>query len=176
MRYSLLTLILVISWLSSGIAVFIFSECCWAFDRNSSTNYSLEQVAASTNKSPDGTRWIRLVIPDCDYGGVWETRLDSQGVHDEFLDYFFLPDGKYQMRQVGFLNDETILGLIDNPVNGVDHVEIVGWRRRFPEWWWGHFYRPEVWIFVGLTCVLFWCVIKWLRTRKNMTTASKSPA
>ena len=145
------------------MAIFAF-DARWVFDPESSTNYSLEQVAfsAKQTRSPDGTRGISLDIPDCDYGWIWDEKLARRG-SPAFLDFFFLPHGKYQMQQVGFLNNDTILGVIPNQENNVDHFETVAWRRRYPEWWWGHFYRPEVWIFLVLTALLAERFARWRR-------------
>jgi len=37
--------------------------------------------------------------------------------------------------------------------------------RRFPEWWWGHFYRPEVWAAVAIGAAWLWSVARWARGR-----------
>jgi WD40 repeat protein len=39
------------------------------------------------------------------------------------------------------------------------------WRRRRPEWWWGHFYRPEVWVAFVLGLIWLGSVVKYLRRR-----------
>jgi hypothetical protein len=39
------------------------------------------------------------------------------------------------------------------------------WRRRRPEWWWGHFYRPEVWAAVVFGVLWLGSVVKYLRRR-----------
>lgn len=31
------------------------------------------------------------------------------------------------------------------------------WRRRRPEWWWGHFYRAEVWAGIVIGILWVWC-------------------
>jgi hypothetical protein len=41
--------------------------------------------------------------------------------------------------------------------------------RRRPEWWWGHFYRPEVWAAAVFGAVWFWSVATWLwRNRRRI--------
>jgi len=53
-----------------------------------------------------------------------------------------------------------------------DHCLIAGnmlFRRRHPERWWGHFYRPEVWAAAVSGAVWFWSVATWLwRNRRRM--------
>jgi WD40 repeat protein len=39
------------------------------------------------------------------------------------------------------------------------------YRRRFPEWWWGHFYRLEVWAAIVLGIAWLWSVARWARGR-----------
>lgn len=48
---------------------------------------------------------------------------------------------------VFFLDDDTLVFV---RVEGERDDEIAGvvWRRIYPEWWWGNFYRPEVWLAV----------------------------
>jgi hypothetical protein len=38
---------------------------------------------------------------------------------------------------------------------------VTKWRRRFPEAWWGHFYRPEVWGVMGTLISLGLCSVLW---------------
>lgn len=41
------------------------------------------------------------------------------------------------------------------------------WHRRYPEWWWGHLYRPEVWALVVVMMVLVAQVVReWKRRAK----------
>jgi hypothetical protein len=65
----------------------------------------------------------------------------------------------------GFIEDNTIaFELIPVEPNVRTKIERVLFRRRFPEWWWGHFYRPEVWVFALLTIFL---LVRFVRTRKK---------
>ena len=34
------------------------------------------------------------------------------------------------------------------------------WRRRFPEWWWGHLFRPEVWAAIIVCVGLVWSIVR----------------
>lgn len=44
---------------------------------------------------------------------------------------------------------------LDRKISSIKYG-LVYYRRRFPEWWWGHFYRPEVWALIGLTLIIAW--------------------
>jgi len=53
------------------------------------------------------------------------------------------------------------------------------YRRRFPEWWWGHLYRPEVWAAVGIGAAWLWSVVRWGRMqlkRRRAAQLSRPPA
>jgi WD40 repeat protein len=41
------------------------------------------------------------------------------------------------------------------------------WRRRRPEWWWGHFYRPEVWAAVVFGLLWLRRVVTWATGRRR---------
>jgi len=63
-----------------------------------------------------------------------------------------------------FGNDDTLF--LDN------YREFQIYHRRFPEWWWGHFYRPEVWLSIVLSGLLVWKFI----TRALRFSASRPDA
>jgi len=48
--------------------------------------------------------------------------------------------------------------------------KIVVFSRRFPEWWWGHFYRVETWLAIVLGFMLLWRFGRWI-LRKPKSTA-----
>lgn len=60
---------------------------------------------------------------------------------------------------VAFLSDDVLV--CSDPFN-VDNNRL--FHRRHPEWWWGHFYRPEVWASIAL---IFSLVIHLVRARKQ---------
>jgi hypothetical protein len=39
-------------------------------------------------------------------------------------------------------------------------LSIRRYKRTHPEWWWGHFYRPEVWAFLFFCTLLLWRLIR----------------
>jgi len=57
-------------------------------------------------------------------------------------------DGSAKLSFPVFFRDNDTLVFVR--VEGERDDEFVGivWRRIYPEWWWGHFYRPEVWLAV----------------------------
>ncbi len=65
-----------------------------------------------------------------------------------------------------------------------DHLALVAhfgnvlhlFRRRFPEWWWGHFYRPEVWAAIVLGGAWLWSVARWAKGRMRERRAAGSEA
>ncbi len=52
-----------------------------------------------------------------------------------------------------FFDDDTLLC---SPLINLEFSFYQVWRRRYPEWWWGHFYRVEVWLAVLLPLVGIW--------------------
>lgn len=59
-----------------------------------------------------------------------------------------------------FGDNDTILCVLAR-----DKVEYELYRRRYPEWWWGHFYRVEVWVTVVCGGGLIWRLLQ--RKRKS---------
>jgi len=49
-------------------------------------------------------------------------------------------------------------------------------HRRFPEWWWGHFYRPEVWLAIGLSVLLIWRAARSRRAPVTRSSGLRVPA
>jgi WD40 repeat protein len=47
------------------------------------------------------------------------------------------------------------------------------WQRRFPEWWWGHLYRPEVWLTGVVGLLWLWRVA--LYVARQLRRSPKSP-
>jgi len=46
-------------------------------------------------------------------------------------------------------------------------LQIITWR--FPRAWWGHFYRPEVWLMIIFGSLWLWRVRGWWRERRRAT-------
>ncbi|MBI3829623.1 MAG: hypothetical protein HY291_08910 [Planctomycetes bacterium] len=75
---------------------------------------------------------------------------------------------------IGFEDDDTLLFACGVLRNGrLTNPKIIVLHRRFPEWWWGHFYRPEVWLTIIFGSLWLWRVIRWFRERRKAVTAMK---
>ena len=58
-----------------------------------------------------------------------------------------------------FLDDNTIISIHSDKATGSV------WRRRYPEWWWGHFYRPELWLLLVFGSLWMWRIVCAFRKR-----------
>jgi len=65
-----------------------------------------------------------------------------------------------------FIDDDTISMLATfHPPGDLEAHQYRIYRRRFPEWWWGHFYRPEVWTSITLCVALLVRALRFRRRR-----------
>ena len=152
MRFSLGTLMLVVLWTGTLMLVW-FQREPWL--RASTRNYARP-------KDENGNLQLRGFA-------LREVSVDKRRrveIHhrDEFPDCVAVVEnsgsneGRILWRRNGnfydavFVDDDTLT--IDN------YLLMQTYRRRFPEWWWGHFYRPEVWCAIALSGVLIWRVLK----------------
>jgi len=74
-------------------------------------------------------------------------------------------DGKILFRpptcvSIHFLDADTMLLV---PVKNAANRPPELWCRRHPEWWWGHFYRPEVWVAFVFGALCLWRVWRTLK-------------
>jgi hypothetical protein len=117
------------------------------------------------SRSPDGTR--QFAVYKC-VDRMAMTILDKNG-----NDLFVFPGSHTGS---GFTDDDTIMRFYgnwpDEKIEPDDYYEV--WRRRYPEWWWGHFYRPEVWLTIIFGSLWFWGVVGWFRRRRRL--AGKTPS
>jgi len=105
--------------------------------------------------SPDGTRVVdsfgnAIVI----FGASSATRA-SRATRVR-LQTFADPDVRFL--KAGFMNDDTILATVE--VGSLGKKKYLLFKRRFPEWWWGHFYRPEVWLLPFWLGLIVWTIRK----------------
>ena len=61
----------------------------------------------------------------------------------------------------------------DSPDGPPDGGTVV-YRRHFPEYWWGHFTRLEVWFALVLGAAWLWAVATWVRRNINITRGAKA--
>lgn len=145
MRFSLATLLLIALLAASLMAVWFRREA-WYLDP---TWYSSEKIQAMNpfaGESPDGTRNAWLVHSgNPTFYGIQDTR-------DRFDKYIYLivPEPDYVFHTPAFLDDNTIRLQVPYELLSRQNEPSRLYRRRFPEWWWGHFYRPEVWACIVL--------------------------
>jgi len=59
-----------------------------------------------------------------------------------------------------FIDDDTIVAIAELNLPSTGAPQYVIFKRRFPEWWWGHFYRPEVWLLPLCLGLIVWTIRK----------------
>lgn len=103
-------------------------------------------------QSPDGTRYLNNQHSGRPMVG-FETAI-FDGKNSEELCRF-----ETEYPHTVFLTDDVLL--CSDPFSLDNNIL---YRRRHPEWWWGHFYRPEVWASIAL---FFSLVIHLVRARNQ---------
>ena len=146
MRFSLGTLILVILWLAALALVWLQREPWVRF--YPAGGIVIGSIEHSTSCDTQRRIEIRHIdeSPDC-------VVIVANSGSDEGR-VLWEKDGNFR---VATLFDENTMGLDDYQIPEYYH-------RRFPEWWWGHFYRPEVWTAIVLSGVLLLQLIRRART------------
>jgi len=171
MRFSLLTFL--IATICVGLAPYVYLHSSpW---EPQPQTYTLEEVEALLNgkktspRSPDSTRRIY-------YDG-------SVGIQDErdrnilhlfslrdsssaFEMMFVSPTDKTPMHMsMGFIDDNRLLMAHAVTKGGKEDLRGRIWHRQYPEWWWGHLYRPEVWAMVAACLALAIQLFRGMRKR-----------
>jgi len=109
--------------------------------------------------SPDGTRIIS--VDEFHHSiSIYENSAGSPGRVLAYLEY-----AKELLSAPQFRSDGTIWAIAairdsNNTVMSTNPRRAFVFVRRFPEWWWGHFYRPEVWFFPLLLGAVIWSIRK----------------
>jgi len=147
-RYTLLTLLLLTLWLALALLV-VTRWNAWTISSDAirSEEIPLELRHrfltypvgdAETRLSPDGSRYLY----DPEYGPleIWDIRNTP-----------LAPIPRTDHYLIGFATDDCIL-----MGSSLDPTRFRVLHRRHPEWWWGHFYRPEMWVLLALTAVFVW--------------------
>jgi hypothetical protein len=147
-RFSLMTLLLISVWVGAGLGVWFRREA-WVLERIERDPTLVPSYPAAVNISaaPDGIRKLHTTNP-------FTGRIDIYD--DQSADFSYTIDYRDETRMIfdaQFENDDLIsfFAMFNAPQ---DEFVLVYMRRRFPEWWWGHFYRLEVWAFALITIVL----------------------
>ena len=162
-RFSLATLLLVVLWIGAVMAVWTRRDAWYEIKREVRTvNYQsrYEDVRSIFEElsglSPDGTRILAPDYPKYEAAEIFSN------AHPEICLYKF---HHAIGRGYGFLDDDTAIFEADYRTWSGHGREFSYYRRRFPEWWWGHFYRPEVWLFSVLSGMLVWRIGKAIRNK-----------
>jgi hypothetical protein len=130
--------------------------------------------------SPDGSRFFDLYAPELESNRIYDSeksfcrrnRIFDFGLYDHVL------NTRSSIRSLrhyawGFIDDDQCVMRLEDSGNSTGRYRV--WHRRFPEWWWGHFYRPEVWLLIIFGSLWGWQVIRWFRRRKTYPSDQPSP-
>ena len=63
----------------------------------------------------------------------------------------------------------------DRIVSGEADGRIIVWERCFPEWWWGLFVRPDVWLASVFGALWLWRVSRWIQNTRGMSASARTP-
>ncbi len=126
----------------------------------------LNKDVRERQRSPDGTR--------CFTGFTNDRMLYGNGTGFNFSRYDYDSDSKYVMGQAddpstthypyGFVDDDHCIMAVSIRKSP---VRFRVWYRRFPEWWWGQFYRPEVWLGIAFALVLSVKLVRAIRHHRT---------
>ena len=126
--------------------------------------------------SPDGTRYfypghtsldIDNVIYDAhghaNGGGLFDFNIRDYGSEWAFLLNYWSAQSRLQST-AGFIDDNQCVMRFRYDR---DLILCRVWHRRYPEWWWGHFYRPEVWAAGALGLMWIFKAMRFIRKRRG---------
>jgi len=169
MRFSLGTLLLLVLWIALGMAVWAYRD---PWQLRNTVPRELKPARDEPLLAPDGRRF--LTSPPWGGGPLFVVEVAPGTVSKDtlFVDYtenvLFKFKDSISPRDCTFIDDDTI-GFVhmEWPMSGAEPVWIeTAYHRRFPEWWWGHFYRVEVWLFTLVTVVLVFRGYNFLQNRR----------
>lgn len=169
MRFSLITLLLISIWCGAALGVWFRREA-WVFQRfeileaptTVTEGRELIKIPRTDEKliAPDQIRYLRVLNP-FDLSKFWIGDVHS---HQAIYEHVCGDEVSWPSSNEFKSNDIIILKGFDSSGSfGLAH-----YRRRFPEWWWGHFYRPEVWAFGIMTLALFYRAVRTWRKRRAL--------
>ena len=126
-------------------------------------------------KAPDGVRSATTSYAE----GDWRYSFESFGIieyRSPCVVLWTYQESRISVEPVAFRDNDTLLAGEAPAVSAAYHAArsrvewVLVFRRRHPEWWWGHFYRPEVWLCIVLGTLWLWRVARWLRSRRRTQT------
>ena len=157
MRFSLATLVLLVLWIGALMAVWVRREPVWIIQYSAPMN-----ILVSAPCYDIGNRSVGISVTD--------EILITDSTNRKTL---FSIHIKNYLNTAMFIDADTILfdyiGTDKQMTHGLLH-------RRFPEWWWGHFYRPEVWLAIGLSVLLIWRAARSRRAPVTQSSGLRVPA
>ncbi len=146
MRYSLGTLVLAVLFVGSLMGLWMLRDP-WVEVADTPANRHDEVLARSD--SPDGRRWLEWGLSSFNALEIRENWLwlpaGAEKAGPLWRNAKYIYDGP-----VGFRGEDVIICWNCQLRDNSGASKRVVFHRRFPEWWWGHFYRPEVWLTVLL--------------------------
>ncbi|HLX64819.1 MAG TPA: hypothetical protein VKX17_26340 [Planctomycetota bacterium] len=139
MRFSLLTLLLACLTAGSGIGVYVLRGAWKPVSGPVSLEQARRWLPADYNPplhlflAPDNKRLIR----NRSGADVAPTLVQYDGRSTVRDTLFIFPRNCCAC----FADDDTVVLYEDRATQSIHGIFV----RRYPEWWWGHFYRREVW-------------------------------
>lgn len=151
-RFSLGTLVLLSLWCGAAMWVWRTREP-WVF------------AGVERKADPGRERMLCRVIGSPDRRRLFVFEYSKP--HEEgrpMIQIFDRPNTRQLIMQFPIEFDAKILDLEDEDTLKVwtNNDRVATYHRRFPEWWWGHFYRPELWVLVVLSMALVAIFVKQL--------------
>lgn len=140
-RWSLRTQVLTVSLIGILPLVWLRWEP-WVLEKDK-TDFTPHNAVKDSFNSPDGTR--RLVL-DVSKLRIKDIRYPEAA--GPILFELNIPGMRFG--HAAFKDNNTIVADVHEYLGGGMGSANIGvhYRRRFPEWWWGQLYRPEVWLFL----------------------------
>jgi len=169
MRFSLGTLVLVVLFTASFVNLWFSPREPWFLAEKLPFEAGIKFGVGRSRVSPDGLR--KLENLDVEDSGSRTFVCDMKG---QSLQYIHANSVMWEdVSDSFFISDDCIIHAVEwttdfgtvKKVPGVVRV----FRRRFPEWWWGHFYRPEVWACLALGIAL---IVRAWRSRRRRVVES----
>lgn len=176
MRFSLLTLLLFTFWIGLGMAVWI-NRAPWQVQKETFPIKEFRPQAGTV--SPDGRRALRRKV-SWGYGPLMLFEITPDEKLSDTRWYFGSKEPLCEFdagsaNDFAFTDDDTIAFSVwkITQQNQTEEAskQMVIYKRRFPEWWWGHFFRVEVWLFALTGIALLLRGIRSIRERKRRVSA-----
>lgn len=170
-RFSLHTLVLLSLWIGTAMLVWKY-RAPWIVDED----WPVEHYQRAGKTPPHGSPSHSSIAPD----GKRQAILGPRGANMDLAPEVEIHDGanvlarfdcKVWSGKVEFIDDNRLICVPTtvNRGNSYDGSPQV-FRRRFPEHWWGHLLRPELWLLCGLTVWLIRTFVRhvstWHRARR----------